>query len=132
MSLPFSKSEVGENKFKDQLRLETNIGLSSLEVPPIKVICRSESRDNTSFEILDSKGSSMGIQTFSCNSGPIFNSFLNRLLSELNTLIETEELEIEVNPDDISEIANLAIGKCESRYENGNDLEDGDCLIILS
>jgi hypothetical protein len=93
----------------------------------LQVVCRSISRNGTSFEIFDQDKVSMGTKTFYCNYGPIAYEFNKSLVDDLNVLLE--EIKVEIVPAEFQPISKLAVSKCESRY--GDGLENGDCIICL-
>ena len=119
----FTRIELGDNQFTNQLQLGVPLGLPC----SLKVVCRSTSRNGTSFEILDQHHASMGCRTFYSNFGPVSSEFNSRLVENLNVLLE--EFGVQINASDFIPIAKLAISKCESRY--GNGIEGGDCIITV-
>jgi len=121
--MDFTREEPGENQFTNQLQLGVSLGLPC----SLTVVCRSASRNGTSFEIVDQNQESMGTKTFRCDFGPISGKFNCSLVEELNVLLE--EFGVEISPDELRPVAELAVSKCESRY--GNGIEDGDCIITL-
>ena len=105
--------------FTYQLLVDVTIGIGE----EIKVVYRSASRDDTSYEIFDDAGDSMGGRRLKYATGR-----LNRpLVEDLNVLLE--EHGIELSTDDIKDITDRAVGICESRYGNGNI--DGDVIVTI-
>lgn len=109
-----------EENYHSQLKIGVDLGLPS----PIKVVCVSQSRDETSFEIIDENGASMGVNNFRYN----FGGFNSTLIEELNILLE--EWGVQIDDDDFRQISKLAFSKCESRY--GNNIDGGDCVISIN
>ena len=113
-----------EKDIHSQLKIDVNVGLPQQQ---LKVICVSESRNDTSFEILDQDKMSMGKKTFNCSRGPVLGSFNACLVEELNILLE--EWSVEVTKEEFRQISELAVTKCEGRY--GNNIDGGDCIITI-
>ncbi len=105
--------------FTYQLLVAVNIGIGE----EIKVVYRSASRDDTSYEIFDGTGSSMGGRRLRYATGRLNT----RLVDDLNVLLE--EHGICISHADFQEITDRAVKVCESRYGNGN--RDGDVIVTI-
>lgn len=120
----FDQKMLGSDRWTNQLQISVLLGIPC----SLRVVCRSESRNGTSFEIFDQHKESMGRETFFCDMGPISGSFNHHLVENLNILFE--EFGVQIDKKDFMPISNLAVNKCESRYGKGT--YDGDCIIILN
>jgi len=89
----------------------------------IKVIYRSASRNDTSYEIFDGNGDSMGGRRIMYATGRLNTP----LVEDLNVLLE--EHGATISRDDFKGITDRAVGICESRYGNGNC--DGDVIVTI-
>ena len=102
-----------------QLLVTANIGIGE----EITVVFRSASRDDTSYEIIDSAGSSMGGRRMryagGCLNAP--------LVKDLNVLLEVHG--VKISDDEFQTITDRAVKICESRYGNGNS--DGDVIVTI-
>lgn len=120
----FDQKTTGSDSWNNQLQVTVSVGIPC----SLSVVCRSESRNGTSYEILDQHQESMGGETFYCDCGPILGLFNHRLVEDLNVLLE--EFGVQIDKNDFRPISSLAVGKCESRY--GNGINEGDCIIVLN
>jgi len=110
-----------EENTSRQLLIGVSLGLPA----PLMVVCRSASREDTSFEIFDQNRESMGVQRYRYANGS--NLFHRRMVDELNVLLEEWGARIEL--DDFYHISSLAVSKCENCY--GNGVDGGDCVITI-
>jgi hypothetical protein len=91
----------------------------------LKVICRSANRNDTSYEIFDESGRSMGKRSFTY---AVLRKTMNRpLVDDLNILLD--EFGVAIDPSKFEEVTDAAANTCEARY--GNGLKDGDVVITL-
>ena len=109
-----------QKDYHSQLVITVALGIPR----PIKIMCVSQTRSDTSFEIFDENGISMGVNNFRYN----FEGFNSAMIDELNILLE--EWGIQISENDFRAISKLAFDKCGSRY--GNRIDDGDCVIIIN
>lgn len=105
--------------FHYQLLIEVKIGINE----EIKVVFRSASRDDTSYEIFDGTGSSMGERRMRYATGRLNVP----LVDDLNVLLE--EHGVSITYSDFRAITDRAVRVCESRYGNGNNR--GDVIITI-
>lgn len=116
--MQITSQTIGEGYFK-QLQINITLGLPVV----LKVVCRSASRNDTSYEIFDQEGMSMGCRAFEYASRCI-----NReLVDDLNVLLE--EFGKVLDYDEFRPVSKQIAQTCESRY--GNGLFDGDVIITL-
>lgn len=102
-----------------QLLVAVNIGIGE----EIKVVYRSASRDDTSYEIFDGTGAPMGGRRMQYATGRLNAP----LVDDLNVLLEAYE--VQISHDDFQTITDRAVKVCESRYGNGNC--DGDVIVTI-
>lgn len=105
--------------FTYQLLVTVNIGIGE----EIKVVFRSASRNDTSYEIFDGTGSSMGGRRMQYATGRLNAP----LVDDLNVLLE--EHGVHIPHDGFQTITNRAVKVCESRYGNGNPA--GDVIVTI-
>ncbi|HVY72789.1 MAG TPA: hypothetical protein VG984_01935 [Candidatus Paceibacterota bacterium] len=119
--MQITSQKVGEG-LKHQLQISVVLGLPV----ELKVVCRSASRNDTSYEIFDQHGASMGKRSFTY---AMLNKTMNGpLVDDLNVLLD--EFGITIEPSKFDEVSDQAIGTCEARYGYGRD--DGDVVITLT
>lgn len=105
--------------FTFQLLVTVNIGIGD----EIKVVYRSSSRNDTSYEIFDGSGSSMGGRRLRYATGRLNAP----LVDDLNVLLEAYG--VCISHADFQGITDRAVKVCESRYGNGN--RDGDVIVTI-
>lgn len=111
---------AGEPDYFDyQLLVSVVIGIGE----EIKVVFRSASRDDTSYEIFDGTGAQMGERCVRYATGRLNTP----LVDDLNVLLE--EYGVNISYDDIKDITSRAVRICESRYGNGNS--KGDVIVTI-
>lgn len=89
----------------------------------IKAVICSASRNDTSYQIFDENGQSMGVRRFTYAS-----SFMHRnLVEDLNVLFE--EFGVEITPDDLAALTYRAVTICETRF--GASTPEGDVHFIF-
>ena len=98
---------------------------SQVQAENLKIVCISEGRNETSYEIFDEAGQSLSKHSFDSWLFPIIGRFTKRLTDDLNVLFDDKLTYQEVGP-----IAEKAVSKCESRY--GNTIDGGDCVIHIT
>ncbi|MDE2213233.1 MAG: hypothetical protein KGJ34_01745 [Patescibacteria group bacterium] len=106
---------------KYQLGISVIFGLPVV----LTVICRSASRNETSYEIFDQHDVSMGGRNFTYAA--LRKTMNDWLVDDLNVLLE--EFGIAIDRSEFQEVSDTAANACEARY--GNGLEDGDVIIML-
>ena len=119
----FTRKETEGVRFENQLIIEVSLGLPCV----IMVVCRSASRNSTSWEIFDQNQDSMGWNAVRCDFGPALGEFNYSLIENLNVLLD--EFGVQVAVEEFLPVSKLAVEKCESRY--GHGVEDGDCIITI-
>ncbi|OHA84001.1 MAG: hypothetical protein A2408_03850 [Candidatus Yonathbacteria bacterium RIFOXYC1_FULL_52_10] len=102
-----------------QLLVSVLIGIGE----EIKVVFRSTSRDDTSYEIFDGAGTQVGERRMKYAT----NRLHTPLVDDLNVLLE--EYGVNISYDDFKDIAGRAVRICESRFGNGNS--DGDVIVTI-
>ena len=119
--MQIASEKIGGNGFFNQHQLQIKVALG---LPAeLKVICRSASRNDTSYEIFDQNGQSMGERQFTYATGRI-----NRpMVDDLNVLLDEFGKRLDYNS--FEPVSKQVVYTCEARY--GNGLEDGDVVIVL-
>lgn len=97
---------------------------TQIEIESLKVVCISTGRSETTYEIFDSNDNFLGRRSFTCWLFPILGLFTKALTDDLNVLFDGK-----LEYKDVGPIAEIAVGKCESRY--GNSIEGGDCILHI-
>lgn len=122
--MQFTSEVIGEDRpgvypKTHQLRFAVALGLPT----ELKVVCRSASRNDTSYEIFDQNGDSMGVRSITYAIG----RFHRLMADDLNVLLE--EFGARLNYDELEPVGAQAVRTCEARY--GRGIEDGDVIITL-
>ena len=121
--MEFTSKKTEGNHFTHQLQLNVVLDISN----EIKVVCRSATRNDTSYEIFDQYGKSMGGRQFTYATSGCMNI---PLVDDLNVLLE--EFGVQLDHKDFSPISSSAARCCEGRYGNSvSDGSDGDVIITL-
>lgn len=118
-----SGKTYGGNYPRGQFQFEIKVALG-LPVE-LKVVCRSASRNDTSYEIFDQNGASMGERSFTYAA--LRKTMNGPLVEDLNILLD--EFGVAIDPAKFEEVSDAAANTCEARY--GHGLEDGDVVITL-
>ncbi len=113
-----SSQVIGSNHFTNQLQIAVALSLPV----ELKVIFYSSSRDQTSVEIFDQFGASMGRQQFQYG---IRMSYV--VAEDLNVLLE--EFGIQIDPYEFSQVCSQAHCFCEGRY--GMGVTGGDAVVTI-
>lgn len=122
--MQFTSQVIGEDRpgiypKTHQLQIKVALGLPA----ELKVICRSASRNYTSYEIFDHLGASMGVRSLMHPTG----WFHRPMTDDLNVLLE--EFGARLNYDEFEPVGKQAVKTCEARY--GRGIEGGDVIITL-
>jgi hypothetical protein len=113
-----SSQVIGNDHFTNQLQIAVVLGLPV----ELKMVFYSSGRDQTSVEIFDQFGASMGRQQF------VYGMGMYRVVVEnLNVLLE--EFSIQIDPYDFSEVCGQAHHFCDGRY--GSGIQGGDVVVTI-
>ena len=119
MQITTEKIGGGTWPTKHQLQIKVTLGLPA----ELKVICRSASRNDTSYEIFDQDGKSMGCRQLTYATGRLNAP----LVDDLNVLLD--EFGKRLDYDSFEPVSKQVVDTCEARY--GYGLEDGDVIITI-
>ena len=122
--MQFTSEVIGEDRpgvypKTHQVQIKVALGLPV----ELTVICRSASRNYTSYEIFDHLGVSMGVRSLMYPIG----WFHRPMADDLNVLLE--EFGARLDYDEFKPVGVEAVRTCEVRY--GRGIEDGDVIITL-
>jgi len=123
-----SSAVIGEDRpgqYPKTHQLLTTITIGLPASTRFRVVFRSASRNDTSYEIFDQFDKSMGVRRLTYAIA--WNPMHIPLVDDLNILMD--EFGIVLNYDAMKEIVKDAVRTCEARY--GRGIEEGDAIIIF-
>ena len=126
--MQISSSVIGEDRqghYPKTHQLLTTVTLGLPASVRFRVVFRSASRNDTSYEIFDQFDKSMGVRRITYAIA--WNPMHIPLVDDLNILMD--EFGIVLNYEQMKSIVVASVKTCEARY--GRGIEEGDAVIVF-